>query len=73
MTDDTTDTADDAGAQVVNGGSCDVADGAVDICWDDTHYGTCVNGEWQVRPCASGTVCETAGDGSVVCSWGGSE
>ncbi|WP_297608782.1 hypothetical protein [Nocardia sp.] len=42
--------------------SCDTSDGVVDICWDDNNYATCDNGSWLVRPCASGTTCQTFDD-----------
>ncbi|MFE3189717.1 hypothetical protein ACFXHA_11960 [Nocardia sp. NPDC059240] len=64
-TDETT-TADASG--ITDGGSCDTSDGAVDICWDESNYATCVNGQWVVRACASGTVCQD-NDGSVTCGW----
>jgi hypothetical protein len=47
---------------------CDVADGAVDICWDDDNYATCDNGSWVVRACAPGTTCQEDFNGQPTCA-----
>ncbi|MFI1917632.1 hypothetical protein [Nocardia sp. NPDC020380] len=54
---------------VHDGGSCDSSE-VTDVCWDSQNYATCSNGEWIVRPCASGTVCQDDGNGNVTCGWG---
>ncbi|GAB2551685.1 hypothetical protein [Nocardia heshunensis] len=59
----------DSSTDVIEGGDCDVADGQVDVCWDDSNYATCSNGQWIVRPCAAGTVCNDDGNGNVTCGW----
>lgn len=53
----------DTRSGVVVGADCNVEDSPFDICWDDSNYATCSNGQWIVRPCAAGTSCQESGNG----------